>query len=144
METMLQITKLALVLVVLTACSLPNSALPGESHSGGDWSYGGAGAPNHWGSLSQEFALCTTGDRQSPIDLSGYIEARSAPALIFNYSQNALEIKHNGKIAHVEYGEGNTLTVGDETYHLVAVHIHAWRRWRRDCRVPNTGTARSP
>ena len=65
--------------------------------------------PNHWGSLSQEFALCTTGDRQSPIDLSGYIEARSAPALIFNYSENALEIKHNGKIAHVEYGEGNTL-----------------------------------
>ena len=125
MEIILQIAKLALALTVLTACSLPDSALPGQSPSGGDWSYGGAGAPNHWGSLSQELALCTTGDRQSPIDLSGYIEARSAPALIFNYSQNALEIKHNGKIAHVEYGEGNTLTVGDETYHLVAVHIHA-------------------
>ena len=38
-------------------------------------------------------ALCSTGDRQSPIDLSGYIEARSAPALIFNYSQNALRNK---------------------------------------------------
>ena len=125
MEIFLQIAKLALALAVLTACSLPDSASLGQSPSGVDWSYGGAGAPNHWGSLSQEFALCATGDRQSPIDLSGYIEARSAPALIFNYSQNALEIKHNGKIAHVEYGEGNTLTVGDETYHLLAVHIHA-------------------
>ena len=125
MEIILQIAKLALALAVLTACSPPDSALRGQSPSGGDWSYGGAGAPNHWGSLSQEFALCTTGDRQSPIDLSGYIEARSAPALVFNYSQNALEIKHDGKIAHVEYGEGNTLTVGDETYHLEAVHIHA-------------------
>ena len=87
--------------------------------------YEGADAPNHWGSLSQEFAPCTTGDRQSPIDLSGYIESRPAPALIFDYNQNALEIKHYGKIAHVVYGEGNTLTVGDGTYNLVAVHIHA-------------------
>ena len=97
-----------------------------------DWGYWGAGAPNNWGALSETFALCIKGTRQSPIDLSGYIEDHSAPALIFNYSRNAGEISHNGRIAHVEYGEGNTLKVGDLTYALDAVHIHAHAEHRID------------
>ena len=68
-----------------------------------DWGCRGAGAPNNWGGLSEEFALCIQGARQSPIGLSGYIEDHAAPALIFNYSRNAREISHNRRIAHVEY-----------------------------------------
>ena len=97
-----------------------------------DWGYRGAGAPNNWGGLSEEFALCIQGARQSPIGLSGYIEDHAAPALIFNYSRNAREISHNGRIAHVEYGGGNTLTVGARTYTLDSVHIHAQAEHRID------------
>ena len=97
-----------------------------------DWGYWGAGGPSNRGALSEEFALCIRGARQSSIDLSGYIEDHAAPALIFNYSRNAREISHNGRIAHVEYGEGNTLTVGDLTYALDAVHIHAHAEHRID------------
>ena len=52
--------------------------------------------------------------------------------LIFDDSRNALEISHNGRIAHVEYGEGNTLTVGARIYTLDAVHIHAHSEHRID------------
>jgi carbonic anhydrase len=89
-----------------------------------DWGYWGPGAPNNWGSLSPEFSLCATGTNQSPIDLADCTENESAPGLVFDYNGGAREINHNGKIAHVEYGDGNILTVGDNRYELVSMHIH--------------------
>ena len=89
-----------------------------------DWGYWGPGAPNNWGSLSDEFALCSTGQRQSPVDIRDYAENPNAPALAFSYSHDALEVNHNGKIAHVEYGEGNLMTVGESHYRLASMHIH--------------------
>ena len=89
-----------------------------------DWGYWGAGAPNNWGTLSPEFDLCATGISQSPIDLNNLTEDPSAPDLIFNYGGNAAEVNHNGKVAHVEYAEGSTLTVGTQRYQLASMHIH--------------------
>ena len=34
------------------------------------WSYGGASGPAKWGKLTKEFALCGTGQMQSPIDIA--------------------------------------------------------------------------
>ena len=89
-----------------------------------DWGYWGPGAPNYWGSLSEEFALCAIGQRQSPIDLAGCVEDSAAPALAFDYSHNPREITHNGKVAHVEYEGGNRLAVGETTYELASMHVH--------------------
>ena len=89
-----------------------------------DWGYWGAGAPNNWGSLSPEFALCATGANQSPIDLRDCVLDSSAPELLFNYGGDAREVNHNGKVAHVEFVAGNTLTVGDRKYELASMHIH--------------------
>ena len=121
----LRSVKALLTLPVLPALGLQSSgasAVPQGSEV--DWGYWGAGAPNNWGSLSDEFALCSTGQRQSPIDITGYVEDTSAPALSFNYSHDAEEVNHNGKIAHVEYGTGNTLAVGEVDYQLASMHIH--------------------
>jgi carbonic anhydrase len=109
---------------------LPIPGLAGPGHaapSSGeavDWGYWGAGAPNNWGSLSPEFALCAQGTRQSPLDLTDCVEAADAPGLVFDYNGNALEVNHNGKTAHVEYGEGNILTVGERRYELASMHVH--------------------
>ena len=89
-----------------------------------DWGYWGPGAPNNWESLSPEFALCANGSCQSPIDLSDCVADSAAPNLVFSYGGNAREVNHNGKIAHVEYGAGNTLTVGVNRYELVSMHVH--------------------
>ena len=101
--------------------SHPASTPPGGAV---DWGYWGPGAPNNWGSLSPDFALCAAGQRQSPIDLTGYAVDTAAPGLVFNYGQDAHEVTHNGKTAHVEYGAGNTLTVGDRKYELASMHVH--------------------
>ena len=120
----------SLLIGVTLGCKPDTNELKGPQSSGSlptnetDWGYWGPGDPNNWGSLSPDFALCDNGLRQSPIDLTGYTEAPTAPGLVFNYSQDADEVNHNGKIAHVEYGEGNVLTVGDQTYELVSMHIH--------------------
>ena len=109
----------------LLACGLQR---PEESgHSNGeqkDWGYWGPGAPNNWGSLSPDFDLCATGTTQSPIDLNDLTEDSFAPELIFSYGGKAVEVNHNGKVAHVEYEEGNTLTVGTQRYQLASMHIH--------------------
>ena len=125
MKSLVQAARLALVFPVVAACGIHSPSSSGSLPANEtDWGYWGPGAPNNWGSLSPGFALCDTGLRQSPIDLTGYTETPTAPDLVFNYSQNAREINHNGKIAHVEYGEGNTLTVGDQAYELVSMHVH--------------------
>ena len=48
------------------------------------WSYGGKGAPEHWGSLKKEYATCATGRFQSPIDLKEGIAVDLEP-LAFSY-----------------------------------------------------------
>lgn len=89
-----------------------------------DWGYWGPGAPNNWGGLSPDFVLCDAGTRQSPIDLTDFEMFPSAPGLVFDYGGNARDVSHNGKVAHVEYGPGNTLTVANRKYELASVHIH--------------------
>ena len=109
----------------LLACGLSSPAPAGQLTGGQpDWGYWGPGAPNNWGSLSPDFAPCAVGLQQSPIDIGGVVEDSSLPDLIFDYRGYAVEINHNGKIAHFEYGDGNTLTVGSQKYELVSMHIH--------------------
>ena len=52
------------------------------------WGYDGPGAPEHWASLSEEYATCADGQRQSPIDVSGYDRGDAAP-ISFSYSGDA-------------------------------------------------------
>ena len=114
-----------MMLPVLPALGMPGpGAAAPSSEEPVDWGYWGAGAPNNWGYLSPDFALCASGSGQSPIDLTDCVANASAPDLKFDYRGNAEEVHHNGKIAHVEYGAGNTLTVGEQRYELMSMHIH--------------------
>ncbi len=92
--------------------------------SGVLWSYSGPGAPNHWADLSPDYALCAAGLNQSPIDLTGYTTDPAAPSLSFAYRGNAQAIRHNGRIADVEYPPGNAIAIGGDAYELKAMHLH--------------------
>ena len=41
-----------------------------------------------------------------------------------NYGREPASIDHNGIVAHVEYGNGDALTVGGRSYGLVSMHVH--------------------
>lgn len=98
---------------------------PAAGDGGVPWSYGGAGAPQRWADLSPDYAQCAAGLNQSPIDLTGYTTDPAAPPLAFAYSGNAQAVRHNGRIADVLYAPGNRIAIGERTYELKAMHLHA-------------------
>lgn len=89
-----------------------------------EWGYEGPGAPEHWASLSEEYAACADGKQQSPIDITGYYEGNAAP-ISFSYSGDATAVRNDGRFVYVEYGAGNTLSVGQRTYVLKSAHLHS-------------------
>jgi carbonic anhydrase len=87
------------------------------------WTYEGAEGPEFWGNLSPEFALCSTGVEQSPIDIAGTATANPAD-ITFNYQPTALNIFNNGHTIQVNYDPGSAITVGGKTYTLKQFHFH--------------------
>ncbi len=88
------------------------------------WGYSGPGAPEHWASLSDEFATCANGRQQSPIDISGYVSS-DAPPISFGYRGEATSIRYDGLFVHAEFGPGNTMKAGERTYELKSAHFHS-------------------
>ncbi len=87
------------------------------------WAYSGTEGPDHWGELSDDFAVCATGHAQSPVDLSGE-EAADLPDIIFNYQPSALNILNNGHTIQVNYEPGSTIDLNGTTYELKQFHFH--------------------
>ena len=87
------------------------------------WSYGGATGPENWGALSQEYALCRQGQRQSPIDIRKTIKA-DLPPIQFAYKSIPLSIVDNGHSIKVDTPDAGTITVDGQTYSLVQFHFH--------------------
>ena len=101
--------------LVFSACTFAQSA---------HWSYEGEEGPSHWGSLNEDFAMCATGQHQSPIDISAATSTTQAP-LTFDYKVGGYEMINNGHSLQVNYEPGSTLTVGDHQYELKQFHFHA-------------------
>ena len=78
MELEMKMKKRALVASVML--------VSGVAYAGGGthWGYSGHEGPEHWGELSPKFATCSSGKSQSPINLSGFIEADLKP-ITFDY-----------------------------------------------------------
>ena len=88
------------------------------------WGYSGPGAPEHWGSLSEEYRACSLGVEQSPVDITGYAPGDGA-TLAFHYSGVAIAARNNGHTVYLDYGPGNALDVGGQRYELLGIHYHS-------------------
>ncbi|MET0067173.1 MAG: carbonic anhydrase family protein [Candidatus Thiodiazotropha sp.] len=88
------------------------------------WSYAGEGAPQHWGSLSPDYSVCASGRNQSPINLTGMLDADLAELQI-DYPKTADEIVNNGHSIQVNVQPGDSLTVGGHRYALKQFHFHS-------------------
>ncbi|MBE7469831.1 MAG: carbonate dehydratase [Anaerolineae bacterium] len=87
------------------------------------WGYEGAEGPEFWGELSPDFALCSTGQEQTPIDVPATAPANPAD-ITFNYQPTALTIFNNGHTVQVNYDAGSSIDVGGKTYQLKQFHFH--------------------
>lgn len=96
------------------------------------WDYEADG-PAKWATLSKDWATCGSGKAQSPIDIKP-AAASTLPEIKMNFKPAELKIIHsehladainNGHTIQVNYGSGDTLTIGDATYDLKQYHFHA-------------------
>lgn len=87
------------------------------------WDYQGTNSPETWGNLSEEFALCTTGQNQSPIDLDPEASLMTE-GVELNYATVVFEVVNNGHSVQVNYPKGSTANIGGETYDLLQFHFH--------------------
>jgi carbonic anhydrase len=94
-----------------------------EADSSTKWSYTGANGPAHWGSLDPTYRVCSTGRRQSPINLVR--PARGGlPRLRFSYRNSSLALHNNGHAVEAEAGSGSFVTVRGVAYQLSQFHFH--------------------
>lgn len=112
-----------------TADSDSGRPAPGRTRSAhrsgpAHWSYEGDTGPAHWGSLSPEYAQCSTGRQQSPIDIRDPA-AKDLTNLEFHYAPTEVAIVNNGHTIQVNYAPGSWMQVDGTRYDLLQFHFHA-------------------
>jgi carbonic anhydrase len=97
----------------------PHGHADGAAH----WAYNGSGGPQSWSSLKPEFATCSTGQRQSPIDIRGGLSVDLEPVR-FEYQSSRFAVVDNGHTVQVNVPQGNAIEVGGKRYELLQFHFH--------------------
>lgn len=87
------------------------------------WTYSGKQGPQNWATLTPEFGGCA-GKNQSPINLTGFIEAELEKIKI-SYQQGGTEILNNGHTVQVNYSAGSSISVDGIQFDLKQFHFHA-------------------
>ena len=87
------------------------------------WSYEGLGGPETWGRLKPEYAKCTSGTRQSPIDIRDGIQV-NLDAVKFAYQPSRFSVIDNGHTVQVNVAPGNVIEVMGKRYELQQFHFH--------------------
>lgn len=95
-----------------------------SADSGPHWGYEGETGPEHWAKLSPDFAACSAGVNQSPVDIVDALDADLAP-LEFDYRSGSTEVVNNGHTLQVNVKPGNWLMTGDEKFELLQFHFHS-------------------
>ncbi len=109
------------------ALAVPRELLPPTVPDGHDaaahWAYEGAAGPSAWGRLKPEFAACSTGKRQSPIDIREGMKLELEPVQ-FTYLPSAVRVIDNGHTVQVNVAGGNFIEVMGRRYELLQFHFH--------------------
>jgi carbonic anhydrase len=110
------------------AAALPHTAHPAH------WSYAGEAGPQGWAALAPEFATCSTGSRQSPIDIRGGLRVELEPVQ-FDYRSSRFGVLDNGHTIQVNMAAGNSISVLGRRYDLLQFHFHRPSEERIDGRA---------
>ena len=88
------------------------------------WGYSGPTAPEYWGGLSTDYALCAEGLQQSPVDITGY-RTGAGQSLEFSYRGDSTAVRNDGTFIHLDFQPVCTLNAGGRLYHLATAHFHS-------------------
>ena len=97
----------------------------GEGHGAAvHWGYGDLDGPQLWGSMSAEFSACSSGLRQSPINVQSALTPSGSGSVLPNYGDTLVTIKNNGHTIQVDYDSGSGAYFNGEPYQLLQFHFH--------------------
>jgi carbonic anhydrase len=90
---------------------------------GTHWTYEGEAGPANWSKINSDWAKCSTGNRQSPIDIRDGMKV-DLEQIAFDYRPSGFNVTDNGHTVQVMVGPGNYLSVAGRTYELQQFHFH--------------------
>ena len=99
------------------------AAMPPPRANGTHWGYEGEIGPANWSKINSDWAKCSTGNRQSPIDIRDGMKV-DLEQIAFDYHPSSFNVQDNGHTVQVTMGGGNFLNVGNRMYELVQFHFH--------------------
>ncbi|MFG6177514.1 carbonic anhydrase [Halomonas sp. THAF12] len=91
-----------------------------QAAEGSTWSYA---ETRQWATLSADYAVCSSGHNQSPVNIVAPLEA-DFPIPVLDYPVVGNSVLHDGHTLKVEFPTGNTLAVADRSYRLRQLHFH--------------------
>ncbi len=90
-----------------------------------DFGYFGEDGPPHWAELTPDFAVCGSGEEQSPVDFSRRaLRGRTFNRVPASYGSTEGEIFDTGHTIEVETEGHNVLTLDGIEFELVQFHFH--------------------
>jgi len=98
------------------------------------WSYADDTGPNDWGDLCDDFKLCQTGSKQSPINIKN-AEKDTKNQLEVLYKNAPLKAKYNDHSLYVHFDASSDehIIFNQKKYQLVQLHFHApSEHWLKD------------
>lgn len=80
--------------------------------------------PKNWANLDPTWGTCSSGQTQSPIDITTAVSKSGSAPLEFHYTPNTLQVVNTGHVIEVPYANGSELRVGTESYFLQSLQFH--------------------
>ena len=114
------------VVIAIAGCGTGGDYHAGkDGHHATHWSYEGEGGPENWGSLSDEYKTCGTGQSQSPININGEKDMGLKP-IEFHYAKSTnSEVINNGHTIQVNYAPGSYAVISGKKYDFLQFHFHS-------------------
>lgn len=116
----------AIAAVVLSGCGRDEAGEPSprDENTATKWSYSGKTGPERWGDLSPEYAECSEGRRQSPVDLAAATPG-AVPTLTLRYAPARAVQVNNGHVIQFDEPQDGGIVLDGRRYDLVQFHYHA-------------------
>ncbi len=101
-----------------------STSSPASNHDSHHWDYKGQRGPSSWGSIKPDYALCSHGKSQSPVDLK-WKKPKMGREISFHYSSKSGKSVDNGHTIQFDVDPGSYVTIGKSRYDLIQFHFHS-------------------
>lgn len=118
-------------LAALAAACCPLAARGGSDVR---WSYRGYNGPANWGVLARGFETCDLGREQSPVDLTGAVDA-ALPSIAIRWATPAWTAERSHHTIRVHGPAGGHAVIDGRRFELLEFHFHTPAEHAEDGRL---------